>query len=820
MMGKARHNLIVLAIVLAITGTASAQVFQTAKTYSLSGLLTDATELLALADVASPDGGPDGKLDIITAAQNQTVTVLAGRGDGTFTASANTVVGLIPTAMAVGDLDGDEIPDLVLGETADNLVVFLGSPDGPPFQPFGTPMAVSENPVAISLSDLNKDGDLDAVVVSHGSQSNGEVSIWRGNGDGTFSAPPSPATSNLSVGLGPTAVAVKDLNGDGVLDLAVANALSSDVSVAFGDNAGVFRVIDQDLSVASPGNPKVEPVAIDAADLNGDQRPDIVVTNSNADQIAVLDNLGNRNFAAARFFSTGSAGSNPTGLSLVDMDLDGDIDAVVPNERSSDVSVLLGDGAGQFDRPRAFVADEQTLASAVGKVNGDDLPDVIASSRSTDSPTAAVLLNLGGGALRGIEDVPSEPSPIDVIAGDFNNDGLSDLGLIHSSGHVLLFPALFDGGFAAPTTQTLGADPVAAVAGDFNGDGLLDFATANKNAGNVLVVLQRPRGGFANPRSVPIGNGIATLIAADFNRDRMLDLGVARQPGDGDGSLDVLLGQGNGNFGSARSFAVGVTPISADLGDFNEDGLVDVLVANNVSSDMALLLGSGNGTFQTARFVSVSGGPQDVAVADFDRDGCDDFVVSLPMQRNAGVYYGNCTGAFTRGSQSLDSPDSPAAVAARDITGDGVPDAMVADQVDNSISAWVKRSTANDRFFTRGSTNIYVVSRRPISLVTADFDGDGRYDLASANSFVAGSGSALTNLTATPVLRGDGNSDARVSAADIVSVLREAGDSDGSRIEEVTGSTYSAGRGVDANGDGLVTPQDARGVAGWIFRRI
>ncbi|HYD48473.1 MAG TPA: VCBS repeat-containing protein, partial [Terriglobales bacterium] len=273
--------------------------------------------------------------------------------------------------------------------------------------------------------------------------------------------------------------------------------------------------------------------------------------------------------------------------------------------------------------------------------------------------------------------------------------------------------------------------------------------------------------------------------------------------------------QGNGNFGSAQSFAVGATPIAIESGDFDDNGLVDLIVANNVSGDVSILLGNGNGGFQTGRFLSTNSGPRELAVADFDRDGCDDFAVVLPMARNSAVYYSNCAATFTRGTQTLASVDSPAAVAARDFTGDGIPDAMTSDQVDNSVTTFVKR--ANDRFFTRASADTYVVSRRPIALATADFDGDGRYDAATANSFVAGSASVLSNIAAPMLRRGDGNSDTRVTAADVVAVVREVGDGDGERVEEVPGSAVVSPLSVDANGDGLVNLQDTRGVAGWIF---
>jgi hypothetical protein len=138
----------------------------------------------------------------------------------------------------------------------------------------------------------------------------------------------------------------------------------------------------------------------------------------------------------------------------------------------------------------------------------------------------------------------------------------------------------------------------------------------------------------------------------------------------------------------------------------------------------------------------------------------------------------------------------------------------VTDQVSNAVLAFV--SSGASRQFHDDSIG---VSRGPVSVAAGDVDGDGRYDGVAANSFLAGSVSVLTNIGATELLRGDGNGDQRVSVADTLAVIRELGDGSGRRIEDVqvTGGAYAAGGGVDANGDGLVTAQDARAVAHRLF---
>src|SRR5205085_678964 len=135
-------------------------------------------------------------------------------------------------------------------------------------------------------------------------------------------------------------------------------------------------------------------------------------------------------------------------------------------------------------------------------------------------------------------------------------------------------------------------------------------------------------------------------------------------------------------------------------------------------------------------------------------------------------------GGFAVGPSSLSlSGGSPSGLAARDINGDSVPDLLVSDEVSNLVAIFRSRG-ANRRFV---EDDMPTVSRRPIGVVAADFDGDGRYDAAAADNFVAGTVSVLTNIAAPAVQRGDANGDAIVSAADAIAVIRELGDGNGTR---------------------------------------
>jgi hypothetical protein len=231
-------------------------------------------------------------------------------------------------------------------------------------------------------------------------------------------------------------------------------------------------------------------------------------------------------------------------------------------------------------------------------------------------------------------------------------------------------------------------------------------------------------------------------------------------------------------------------------------------------------MGNGDGTFQAASSITSTGGPLGITVADFDRDGADDFAVAVQMNSNVMVFYGNGQGGFTAGPQLGLSGGTASSVAARDVSGDLIPDILVTDQVQNTVSVFYSTGTSR-QFRHDGRFDDIIVSRGPIGAACADVDGDGRYDALAANRFLAPSASVLTNIGATAILRGDGNGDQRVTVADALAVIRELGDGNGRRVEDVqvTGGSgkYMASAGVDANGDGLITPQDTLAVAHELF---
>ena len=182
--------------------------------------LAFSTQHFYLLSVAVVDLNRDGHPDLVTATGDRppsrsisnNVSVLFGRGDGTFAAAQAFVVGDVPTSIAVADLDGDGKSDLVVANLSSDVLVLLGKGNGT----FAVPQTLPIDGIAhcVAVGDLNGDGHPDLVTAN----STNEVSVLLGHGDGTFAT-----EKTFAVAQGPVAVLVADLNGDGHPDTVTAN---------------------------------------------------------------------------------------------------------------------------------------------------------------------------------------------------------------------------------------------------------------------------------------------------------------------------------------------------------------------------------------------------------------------------------------------------------------------------------------------------------------------------------------------------------------------------------------------------------------------
>jgi hypothetical protein len=273
--------------------------------------------------VIAGDFRHDGILDLAEAnAYSDNVSVLLGNGDGTFKAPVSYPAGGRSVYVAAGDFDGDGILDLVVvNNSTNNVSVLLGNGNGT-FER-GHTYAVGESPVAPVIGDFNRDGKLDLAVVNAGSNS---LSILLGKGDGTFeNAVP------YAVGSVPNSVVAGDFTGNGVLDLAVANEGSNDVSVLLGNGDGTFRP-----KVDYPAG--MRPVSVVAADFNHRGTLDLAVSNADDNSLSVLAGDGDGTFQSKVDYALGFS---PGFLAVAELDQNGYPDLVVPCPNGNGVYILL-----------------------------------------------------------------------------------------------------------------------------------------------------------------------------------------------------------------------------------------------------------------------------------------------------------------------------------------------------------------------------------------------------------------------------------------------------------------------------------------------
>ena len=344
--------------------------------------------------------------------------------------------GVNALAVAVADVNGDGKPDLIVANECakpacgtSSVGVLLGNGDGT-FQQVVTYGSVGQYVDALAVADLNGDGKPDVVVVNYLSSN---VEVMLGNGDGTFQ----PAVTYNSGGIWGLSVAIADVNGDGKPDLMVGSAVGpyvngnpSDlaVSVLLGNGDGTF----QPAVAYDSGGTTVSSVAV--ADVNGDGRPDLVVVDqcgggncANPGTINVL--LGNGDGTFQRPVPYGSGGQVPRSVAVADVNGDGKPDLVITNPGT--VGVLIGNGDGTFKPAVTYDSGGGPVSIAVADVNGDGKPDVVVAIECGDSSCdglVGVLLGNGDGSFQAAVTFGSGGSYASwAVVADVNGDGEPDL---------------------------------------------------------------------------------------------------------------------------------------------------------------------------------------------------------------------------------------------------------------------------------------------------------------------------------------------------------------------------------------------------------
>jgi uncharacterized protein (TIGR03437 family) len=278
-------------------------------------------------------------------------------------------------------------------------------------------------------------------------------------------------------------------------------------------------------------------------------------------------------------------------------------------------------------------------------------------------------------------------------------------------------------GFSAAATYATGTGPRAIAAGDFNQDGKTDLVTANYNANTVSVLLGSGNGTFGTRTDYAVGTTVIALVTGDFNRDGKTDIAVASDQNTN--NVSILLGNGDGTFQPAVHYTSGLAPSSLAVGDLNGDGKLDLVVANRGSETLTLLFGNGDGTFHAAASTLSVASPSAVAIADFNQDGRADIVFAYDTYSLWG-FLGNADGTY-HSVVVFSSPTYFSTLAVGDLNADGKADIVVADG--NGVYVVLGNGDGTFQPYVH-----YVTGSQAASLLFADVNGDGKLDLVAVNS--------------------------------------------------------------------------------------
>ena len=327
-------------------------------------------------------------------------------------------------------------------------------------------------------------------------------------------------------------------------------------------------------------------------------------------------------------------------------------------------------------------------------------------------------------------------SPFTLATADFNHDTYMDIVSVNiNDATITVLLGYGNGMFEIGNTYSTGSasEPRACAVDDLNGDGWMDVVVANFADNSIAIFLGNGDGTFQTEVLIPTGDGTMphAVVIGYINKDAQLDIAVAHYYTN---EVGIFLGRGDGTFQAQKMSAAGFasSPVALVLGDFNRDNWLDIAVAGN-DIDMAIvLLGRGNGSFHEAIMFNASTGPRNIASGDFNGDLILDLAVLNQRDSSVSILLGHGNGSFGTAMRLAASVDAshPFGLSVVDLDQDGHQDLIVTNNLDHSVSILLGYG---DGSFQARKTIALDVGSVPFWVAAADFNDDGRLDLAVSN---------------------------------------------------------------------------------------